>query len=257
MKNAYGLSIFFPYRSSSAVKKAVSTYDAIGRDSSYSRCIQAYATYASSGQASSYSNGYSSPLGSLLSGYGGSGYSSGYGSGYSSGYSGYGSSASTGYSLSDIAGLLSGYGMSSGGSSGYSSSYSSVDDIYSLLSQMMGGRDLGGFESGTLDQRSVAEYLSDNRFNASALVWTRGEDGRLQLALPADQWKLVDELKLSVFRDDGKGFIDLGLDLSGDYFNVNGALMGEYDKVLLVSARVIFAAFLLIVKVAVLVASIS
>ena len=231
VKNAYGLSIFFPYRSSSAVRKAVSTYDAIGRDSSYSRCIQAYATYASSGQASSYSNGYSSPLGSLLSGYGGSGYSSGYGSGYSSGYSGYGSSASTGYSLSDIAGLLSGYGMSSGGSSGYSSSYSSVDDIYSLLSQMMGGRDLGGFESGTLDQRSVAEYLSDNRFNASALVWTRGEDGRLQLVLPADQWELVDELKLSVFRDDGKGFIDLGLDLSGDYFNVNGALMGEYDKV--------------------------
>lgn len=239
VKNAYGLSIFFPYRSASSVKKAISTYNAVGLDSSYSKCIQAYATYASSGQASSYSNGYSSPLGSLLSGYGGSGYSSGYGSGYSSGYSGYGSSGTTGYSLADIAGLLSGYGTSSYGnsgygssSSGYSTSYSSTNDIYSLLSQMMsGGRDLGGFESGTLDQRSVAEYLSDNRFNASALVWTRGEDGRLQISLPADQWELVDELKLSVFRDDGKGFIDLGLDLSGDYFNESGALTGEYDRV--------------------------
>lgn len=233
VKNAYGLSIYFPYRSASAVKKAISTYSAVGLDSSYSKCIQAYATYASSGQASSYSNGYSSPLGSLLSGYAGSGYSSGYGSGYSSGYSGYGSSGTTGYSLADIAGLLSGYGTSSSyGGSGYSSSYSSTNDIYSLLSQMMGGgRDLGGFESGTLDQRSVAEYLSNNRFNASALVWTRGEDGRLQLALPADQWELIDELKLSVFRDDGKGFIDLGLDLSGDYFNESGALMGEYDRV--------------------------
>lgn len=217
VQNAYGLSVYFPYRSVSSVKTAVNTYSQIGMDSNYSRCIQAYATYAASGQASSYSNysggssaGYSSssPLGSLLQAYSGSGYSSG---GYSSG-------------------------------SSYSSSYDSADLIYGLLSQMMGGRSLPAaagdasfmsetFSSGALSERSVAQYLAENRFNASALVWTQDETGAYSISLPKDQWDLVNELKLSLFLDDGEGFIDMGLDLTPDYFDAQGRLGGGFDRV--------------------------
>ena len=231
VQNAYGLSIYFPYRSVSSVKSAVSTYSSIGMDSEYSRCIQAYATYASSGQASS--GGYSSAFGSLLgSGYGSYGSSSSYGSSYSSGY---GSSA--GYSNS---------GYSYGSGSSYGSSYSSYEDIYSLLAQMMGGRSLGNvkgltndnsgfigdtFSNGTLDAENVAQFITENKFNDSALVWTRDENGELQISLSDDQWALVQELMLNLFIDDGEGYIDLGLDLSADYFTSEGALKGDFDGV--------------------------
>lgn len=210
VKNAYGLSIYFPYRSVSSVKTAVNTYNELGMDSSYAECIKAYASYASSGQAAAQSSGYSSALGSLLSGYGGS----------------------------------SSYGGSSYGGSSYTSSYSDADLIYALLEQMMGGRSLSNvagltednssfltdaMSDGTVDARSVAQYVSDNTFDASALSWAAGADGTAEITLPKEQWGLVSELKLSVFRNDGKGFIDLGLDLYDGFFKSSGALKGEYD----------------------------
>ena len=66
MSNAYGLSIYFPYQRKSYVKTAVSTYDAIGLDSSYSRCIQQFANLEAGGQASSNSGGFD--VGNLLGG---------------------------------------------------------------------------------------------------------------------------------------------------------------------------------------------
>ena len=43
MTNAYGVSIYFPYRNnSSAVNNAVRSYQAVGMDSDYIRCIQAF-----------------------------------------------------------------------------------------------------------------------------------------------------------------------------------------------------------------------
>lgn len=228
VKNAYGLSIYFPYRSVSSVKNAVSTYSEIGLDDNYSRCIQAYAKYATSGQSASYSSGYSSALGSLLgslgdySSYGsgsGSSYSSGYGSSYGSGYGGsYGSGYGSSYG--------SGYG-SSYGSSSYSSSLSG-DDIYSLISSVLGMRSTGGLEDRT-NVRSIADYVAENTFDASALAWRRGEDGSLRMSLPEDQWNLLNEVKLSLFKNDGEGFIDLGLDLYSGYFNDDGSLVGEFD----------------------------
>ena len=84
MSNAYGLSIYFPYQRKNYVKTAVSTYDAIGMDSAYSRCIQQFANLQSGGQAASNSTGFdvsnllggsssssgalSGDIGSLLSG---------------------------------------------------------------------------------------------------------------------------------------------------------------------------------------------
>ena len=59
MTNAYGLSIYFPYRSSSKVN----TYQYLDDIGDYSRCIQQFASMGVAGQA--VSGGASSPFGSL------------------------------------------------------------------------------------------------------------------------------------------------------------------------------------------------
>ena len=63
MTNAYGLSIYFPYRSSSKVNAAVNTYQYLDDIGDYSRCIQQFASMGVAGQA--VSGGASSPFGSL------------------------------------------------------------------------------------------------------------------------------------------------------------------------------------------------
>jgi len=70
MANSYGLSIYFPYKNGSKVSKAVSTYEAIGMDSEYARCIQQFASLELGGQ--SVSAGSASPASSLLGALGGS-----------------------------------------------------------------------------------------------------------------------------------------------------------------------------------------
>lgn len=71
MTDAYGISIYFPYRKASSVKKAGELYDQIGVDSEYSDCIREFANMEFSGQAatggSSYGGGeQTSPLTVLL-----------------------------------------------------------------------------------------------------------------------------------------------------------------------------------------------
>ena len=62
--NAYGISIFFPYQRKNYVNSAVSTYNAIGMDSAYSRCIQQFATLQQGGQTAYGGSGLD--IGSLL-----------------------------------------------------------------------------------------------------------------------------------------------------------------------------------------------
>lgn len=64
MTNAYGLSIYFPYRKMSGVNSAVSAYESIGMDDEYTECIQRFAGMEVGGQA--VSGGASSPLSSLF-----------------------------------------------------------------------------------------------------------------------------------------------------------------------------------------------
>ena len=204
--NAYGLSIYFPYRKTASVSTAVNTYDAIGMDDEYSRCIQAFASMETGGQAAS---GYSaSPFGSLYdyyssgSSYGSSGYGSSYGSSYGNSYS-----------------------------SGYSD-YADYDAIAGLLESLMGGSSsyfspYGSYYGRSLSTDTTASFISDNRFDPNALVWTEGEEG-YEIALPESQWDLVNQLELNVFYDDGEGFIDLGLDNVFE-FTESGALSGNYD----------------------------
>ncbi|WP_303791038.1 clostripain-related cysteine peptidase [Ruminococcus flavefaciens] len=74
MTNAYGVSIYFPYQRSSYVDKACKTYDKIGMDSEYSRCIKQFAKLETGGQIAA--GGTGSPLDALF-GMGGSSGSSG------------------------------------------------------------------------------------------------------------------------------------------------------------------------------------
>ena len=66
MTNAYGISIYFPYRKTNKVNSAVSTYDQIGLDDEYSDCIKEFAGVQGVGQAAGSSS--SSSLFSLLGG---------------------------------------------------------------------------------------------------------------------------------------------------------------------------------------------
>lgn len=75
MTNAYGISIYFPYRRSSNVDRAASTFNQIGMDKGYIQCIRQFASLEVSGQAAS--GGTGSPLSSLLGNMGSSGGSAG------------------------------------------------------------------------------------------------------------------------------------------------------------------------------------
>ncbi|MBQ6855806.1 MAG: peptidase C11 [Lachnospiraceae bacterium] len=70
--------------------------------------------------------------------------------------------------------------------------------------------------TGFLSDRSMSMddmviYLSENQFDGNALVWTETGDG-MAIALPEEQWELVQTLHANMFFDDGEGYIDLGLD---------------------------------------------
>ena len=75
MTDAYGLSIYFPYQRTGKVKSAAATYNAIGMDDDYTKCIQQFADLGTAGQtvSASVSNYAGSPLGSLLNGVAGNG----------------------------------------------------------------------------------------------------------------------------------------------------------------------------------------
>lgn len=188
--NCYGLSIYFPYKKVSSVDQAVSTYQQIGMDQEYARCIQEFASLEVSGQA--VSGGTSSPLPSLLGSLGGS--------------SGNGINAETVIQI--LGGLLSGEN-------------SGIAGLNSLNTGFLSGR--------SLDTQSAAEYLSQNRLDAGLLVWDFGADNQPRMLLPDSQWELVQELELNMFYDDGQGYIDLGLDNLFE-FDENGALLGNSDR---------------------------
>ena len=71
MTNAYGLSIYFPYRKTAAVSRAASTFERIGMDDAYTQCIRQFADVVDNGQA--VSGGSDSPLPALLGMLGGAG----------------------------------------------------------------------------------------------------------------------------------------------------------------------------------------
>ena len=187
MTNAHGVSIFFPYKRTSYVDNACSTYSQIQMDQSYMKCIRQFASLETSGQIAAGGSG--SPLGSLFGG------------------------ASTGSSGSSemIGSLLSGF-LTSAMSGGRSINGLTQDNIEFM-------------EETPLSEADTQEYLSLNYFNANNLYWNES-NGQYVLSLTEDQWKLVNTLDKNVFYDDGTGYVDLGLDNVYD-FDDNGNLVAD------------------------------
>lgn len=201
MTNAYGLSIYFPYNKVSSVDRVVDTYEAIGMDEEYARCIQEFASLEIGGQTAT--GGTSSPLPSLLG--------------------------------TLLGGSMSGGSTSSDLVSGYGSSEAIADLLGGFLTGQIGNiagldRSNTNFVSeSSMDAESMAEYLAGNFFDASALYWEENSQGQNVLSLSEEQWSLVHSLELNMFYDDGEGFIDLGLDNVFE-FDEQGRLIGDTDR---------------------------
>jgi hypothetical protein len=172
MTNAYGISIYFPYKKVSSVDAAVKTYDQIGLDDEYSDCIKEFASLEVAGQIST--GGSTSPFGMLTGG----------GSNIYSGTE----------TLETITQLIS---LFASGSSGISGLSDSNTDFFS-------GRELGVEEQ--------AQFISENQFDASLLSWEVASDGSYYMPIIQDQWSLVHSVELCMYYDDGTGYLDLGQD---------------------------------------------
>ncbi len=184
MTNAYGVSIYFPYKRASYVDKACDTYELIGMDSEYADCIKQFAMVETSGQVAAGGSASASPINSLFSLMGGT--SSG-----SSGNSGI------------IGQLLSGF---LGGDR-------AIDGLDSSNTDFMKGQNTA----------ETASYLADNYFDPTNLLWTKNGDDYV-MTLPETQWDMVHALDRNVFYYDGEGWIDLGLDNTFSFDNAGNLI---------------------------------
>ena len=196
MANSFGLSVYFPYRSTKYVSTVLNTYNSIDMNAEYSNVVRNFASYATAGQASS--GGSHNAYQSFNS------YGSGYGS-QSNSYDYYYNQQSSADSLFDLLDLFMGGGYSD--NSSYSSYY--ADDLIGLLF----GRGI---------DRSMVDYIAENHFDAD-LTWKNGK-----IALTEKQWSVIDDLKFNVFVKDEDGYIDLGKD---NVFHVDkdGALVADKE----------------------------
>ncbi len=203
--NAYGLSIYFPYKRAGKVSQMVSTYQAIGMDEEYTRCIQEFASLELSGQ---YAAG--TPASSFLGGsFGGS-----FG----------GSGGDQTIALPGLMNSLLG-GSSSGGSLG--GSLGGADELTDLLGGLFGGGSSSGglmdlFAGRSMNAEKAAAYIAENRFDPTQLVWVNG-----RISLSQDQWSLIRDVRKCVYADDGQGFIELGED--NDFETEGNDLLASFD----------------------------
>ena len=192
MTNAYGLSIYFPYKKASKVDSMVDTYEDIGMDEDYAKCIQSFASLGVAGQVASGGTGSAMP--SLFGELAGS------------------SSASSGNASAElITQLLTSF---------LSSDFSSVSGLTSGNT---------GFLGRSLDVEKAAKYIAANQFDSSALIWTTNSEDYTCISLTPEQWKLVQDLQLNMFYDDGEGYIDLGMDTIYE-FDEEGNLLAPDDR---------------------------
>lgn len=191
MTNAYGVSIFFPYKRSSYVDPACNTYSQINMDNSYIKCIRQFASLETSGQISAGGSG--SPLGSLF---------------------GMSDASGSGGSADMISTLLSGF-LTSGLAGDRSIEGLNSDNI-------------GFMDESPLSPEETAQYLALNYFDPTNLTW-KEQDGQYKMSLPESQWKLIETLDRNVFYDDGTGYVDLGMDNTYD-FDDDKNLIADTDR---------------------------
>ena len=216
LNNAYGLSIYFPYRSVRSVDTMTATYKSIGISDSYTACIQKFAQMQVGGQASS--GGSYDPFWTLLNGSGNGTWSS------------------------DYSGSTSTWGSSSGSGSGYGSDLSQ-QLMEELLTQLLGGRftdfaslGINGLTAensrfltqNPMDASKAASYIHANILDPEDFVWQKNSEGNLAIILPEEKWELVNRVDMAMFYDDGEGYFDLGMDNLYD-FDAEGNLVPVLD----------------------------
>ena len=192
MTNAYGVSMYFPYKKASKVGIVSAINKNIGVDDDLNKCMQAFAGLETTGQASA--GGQGSAYSSLL-GMGGTGTSSGTTAG------------------SDAIGALL---------SAFLSGDRSIEGMNSADAQFMS-------DSAVYDADGAAQYVADNQFDPSKLVWKQQSDGTHLLEMSKTDWSLIQNLQVNMFVDDGQGYVDMGLD-NLYYFTEDGKLIGETDN---------------------------
>lgn len=192
MTNAYGLSIYFPYKKTSKVDNMVNTYEDIGMDEEYAKCIQNFASLEVAGQVAT--GGTATPMTSLFGDLSGS------------------ASSSSSLGSADMIGQLL--------SSFMGSDFSMIEGLNASNT---------GFLGKSLDIESASDYIASNHFDESGLIWTTNEEGETVISMSEDQWSYVKDLELNAFYDDGSGYIDLGLDNVFEYDDY-GNLYAPTDK---------------------------
>ena len=227
ISRANGVSVYFPYETLTGVKSAVSTYNSLGIDSEYTKCIQSFASvgqggqFASSASQQSYGS-YSSGddlLSTLLGGFMDSGSYSSYGSSY--GGSSYGSA-------SPFGSLTGQYTNGSGSySAGNSVDYSTIYDLLTAFSGRSMPASLDWVDRNLV--ASKAAEIAENRLDPARITVTE-KNGHRVLSLTDAEWDLVDIelIALNVFVDDGAGYIDLGCDNVFEFETYNDLKL-DYD----------------------------
>lgn len=190
ISDAHGISIYFPYKRTSYVDSACSTYSQIGMDDAYSKCIRQFAKLETSGQIAA--GGSASPFASLFS-TGGSG---------STGVSG-GSDA-----ITSLLGAFLGGGRS-------------------VMIDGLDKSNINFMSENTVSDKSAADFIALNHFDVENLYWTKN-GSEYRMTLPDEQWALVHSLDLNMFYDDGEGYLDLGLD--SVYSFDNGDLIADTSR---------------------------
>ena len=203
MCNSYGLSIYFPGSRLSKVDAMVDTYEKLGMDDSFAKCICQYATMQTSGQSAA---GGTSSVYDMLSGsgnYGSGGYSSPFGS-----YSGSGMGTDL---LSQMIGsLLSGRSIPE-----------NIEGLDAANTRYI--------KKSGLTEEEILETISSNTLEDSSLQWSIDGEGRHILSLSQEQWDQVSQLTVNMLFDDGEGYVDLGLD-NVFSFTLGGDLIGETNR---------------------------
>lgn len=111
-------------------------------------------------------------------------------------------------------------------------SSSNIDIIGGLINTFLGsssGKSIEYMDDSSVSQESANEYVSQNFFDTSNLVWEQKSDGSYFMSLPESQWELVHKIDLNMFYDDGSGYIDLGLDDIYD-FDSDGNLIPDTER---------------------------
>lgn len=106
-----------------------------------------------------------------------------------------------------------------------------IDIIGGLINTFLSssGKSIDYMNDTSISQESANEYVSQNFFDTSNLVWEQKDDGTYFMSLPESQWELVHKIDLNMFYDDGSGYIDLGLDNIYD-FDSDGNLIPDTER---------------------------